>query len=128
MTDPVNIVLEAFAAVQRRDAEAFDALCHPELEIHWPASLRARRPAESWEEIWDPLQPTDHERRMSPRLIAASDHEVVVLWHQRGVREDGTRFDGEVLGLYEVRDEQFARAQMFYFDTAALLRFLEPTG
>ena len=37
---------------------------------------------------------------------------------------DGERFESEVLGLYEVREGKFARAQMFYFDTAALLEFL----
>jgi hypothetical protein len=30
-----------------------------------------------------------------------------------------------VLGLYGVRDGKLARAQMFYFDTAAALDFLE---
>jgi hypothetical protein len=29
-----------------------------------------------------------------------------------------------VLGLYEVRGGSFAWAQMFYFDTTAVLRFL----
>jgi hypothetical protein len=29
-----------------------------------------------------------------------------------------------VLGLYEVRAGKFARAQMFHFDTAAILDFL----
>jgi hypothetical protein len=29
-----------------------------------------------------------------------------------------------VVGLYEVRDGKFARAQMFHFDTAAILEFL----
>ena len=38
---------------------------------------------------------------------------------------DGERFESPVLGLYEVRDGKFARAQMFHFDTAAILRFLE---
>jgi hypothetical protein len=31
----------------------------------------------------------------------------------------------ETLGLYGVRDGKFARAQMFYFDTTAVLRFLQ---
>jgi hypothetical protein len=35
------------------------------------------------------------------------------------------RFDGEVLGVYGVRDGKFARAQMFYLDSAAVLRFLD---
>jgi hypothetical protein len=33
-----------------------------------------------------------------------------------------------VLGLYQIRDGKFARAQMFYFDTAAALRFLDEAG
>jgi hypothetical protein len=33
-----------------------------------------------------------------------------------------------VLGLYEVRDGMFARAQMFHFDTASVVRFLRQAG
>jgi ketosteroid isomerase-like protein len=62
---------------------------------------------------------------MDPRVIAESEDEVVVLWQQRGVSPSGDRFDGEVLGLYRVRDGKLARAQMFYFDTAAVAIFLE---
>jgi ketosteroid isomerase-like protein len=62
---------------------------------------------------------------MEPRIVAASEEEVVVLWHQRGVTPAGNRFDGEVLGLYHVRGGKLTRAQMFYFDTAALVSFLE---
>ena len=62
---------------------------------------------------------------MDPRVVAATDEEVVVLWRQRGLSPSGERFDGEVLGLYGVRDGKFARAQMFHFDSAALLRFLD---
>ena len=36
----------------------------------------------------------------------------------------GERFDGPVLALYTVRDVRLARAQMFYFDTPALVEFL----
>jgi ketosteroid isomerase-like protein len=61
---------------------------------------------------------------MDPRVVAATEREVVVLWRQRGVWPDGGRFDGEVLGLYEVRDDKLARAQMFYFDAVAIQRFL----
>jgi len=66
---------------------------------------------------------------MDPRLVAATDREVVVLYRQRGVRSGGERLDMETVGLYQVRDGKFARAQMFYFDTTAVLRFLgEPDG
>ena len=61
---------------------------------------------------------------MDPRVVAANENEVVVLWRQRGVSPLGDRFDGEVLGLYQIREAKLARAQMFYFDTAAVGDFL----
>ncbi len=39
-------------------------------------------------------------------------------------RPTGDRFDGPVLGLYQIRDGKLARAQMFYFDAAELAIFL----
>jgi ketosteroid isomerase-like protein len=124
-SEAADIVLDAFRAVEQRDHARLAALYHPEVEFHWPQSLVDSRPGCSWDELWDPLQPTERERAMSPRLIAVSDHEVVVLWRQRGLAPAGEQLDCEVLGLYEVRDHKFARAQMFYFDTAAVLRFLD---
>ena len=61
---------------------------------------------------------------MDPEVIAAADDRVVVQWHQRGRSPTGLGFDGQVLGLYQVREERLARAQMFYFDTDAVNRFL----
>ena len=116
-------MLDAFAAVAQRDGNRLEALYHPEVEFHWPPSLLARRPGQRWEQVWEP---THKERSMNPRVVAANDQEVVVLWRERGINTNGERFDGEVLGLYEVRDSKLARAQMFYFDTAAVLQFLEP--
>ena len=131
----IEIVLKTFAAVEQRDVQRLIDLYHPEVEFHWPLSLPyggtfRGREAESrhgvtWSEIWDPLQPTEAERRMDPRVVAANEEgEVVVLWHQRGVSPEGELFDGEVLGLYQVREGKFARAQMYYFDTAAVATFL----
>jgi ketosteroid isomerase-like protein len=125
--DSVAIVLEAFRAVEQRDEERLLELYHPDVEFHWPPSLpfgRSSPAAPSWSEVWDQLQPTEAERRMDPRVVAATEREVVVLWRQRGVRADGERFDGEALGLYEVREGKFARAQMFYFDAVAVQCFL----
>jgi ketosteroid isomerase-like protein len=87
-----------------------------------PESDGSRRP--SFEEIWDPLQPTEAERGLDPRVVAAEGDEVVVLWRQRGISSTGTRFECPVLGLYEVRQENLVRAQMFYFDTTATADFL----
>jgi NAD(P)H dehydrogenase (quinone) len=127
-----QIVLAAFRAVERRDPQRLLELYHPEVEFHWPPSLPyggsfrrgEERSGPGWQDVWEPLQPTPNERALSPRLVAATPDEVVVLWRQQGVSPTGTRFDGEVLGLYQIRDGKFARAQMFYFDTAAALQFL----
>ena len=35
-----------------------------------------------FDQIWDPLQPTWHKRLIDPRVVAGTDQEVVVLWHQ----------------------------------------------
>jgi uncharacterized protein len=130
--ESVRVVLETFRAIENRDVQRLLELYHPELEFHWPPSLpyggsfRANgAAAQGWSETWVPLQPTETEWRMDPRVIAATEAEVVVLWRQRGVAPSGERFDGEVLGLYEIRDGKLARAQMFYFDSAAVSRFLD---
>jgi ketosteroid isomerase-like protein len=122
----VQVVLEAFRAVEDRDERRLLELYHPEVEFHWPPSLPyGGAPGQGWAEAWDPLQPTAAERRMDPRVVTATEEEVVVLWRQRGLSPSGERFEGEVLGLYGVRDGKFARAQMFYFDSAAVMRFLD---
>src|SRR5262245_30860288 len=132
--DNADVMLKIFRAIERRDGEAFAALCHPDVALHWPAplpyggSFRAGaaegRQGPNWEETWGPLQPTDAERHMDPRVVAADNDEVVVLWRQRGLSPAGERFDGQVLGLYQLRDGKLARAQMFYFDPAGAARFL----
>ena len=43
---------------------------------------------------------------------------LAILYHQRGVSPKGERFDGEAIGLYDLREFKLARAQMFYFDEA----------
>jgi len=127
----INAILDIFSAIERRDVSRELELFQPDVELHWPPSLpyggiiRGLKPEHnSWGQTWIPLQPTDAERKMDPRVVAASDDEVVVLWHQRGLTTGGDRLDVEVLGLYQFRDAKLARAQMFYFDTAAVLNFL----
>ena len=135
-TTSTDIVMAAFAAVERRDERRLAELYHPQGRVPLAAVPvprwvlpRGRRPASQRQDRLrpglGPLQPTRRERRMDPRVVAATDKEVVVLWHQRGVRPDSQRLDMDTLGLYGVRDRMFARAQMFYFDTTAVLRFLQ---
>src|SRR5581483_50048 len=126
-----EMILRIFRVIEAREDAKMTELFQPDFEIHWPLSLPyggtfrglASRP-NGWNAIWDPLQPTEAERRMDPRVIAAHAEDVVVLWHQRGLSPKGARFDGEVLGKYTFRDGKLARAQMFYFDTAAVAKFL----
>lgn len=135
MTSPssVDVILAAFDAVEDHDDARLAELCHPDAEFHWPPNLpyggtvrgvRPGSPPAGWEAAWDPVQPTESERRLDPRVVAATDDEVVVLWHQRGLAPGGERFDSEVLGLYRVRRGKLARAQMFYFDPVAASAFL----
>jgi ketosteroid isomerase-like protein len=130
-----TVMLDVFSAIERRDGQRLAELCHPHVELSWPTALPyggttrgvVTEPP-SWIHTWAPLQPTEAERRMEPRVVAAQGDEVVVLWHQRGRSRRGEHFDGPVLALYTVHDRKLARAQMFYFDTAAVLEFLQRAG
>ena len=140
MGSDAEVVLEAFRAIEERDGERLMELYHDDVELHDPESLpyggvadgkpslleqMERAPESTWLGTWDPLQPTEAERRMDPRVIADEDGEVVVLYRQRALAPDGERFDSPVVGIYRVRDGKFARAEMFHFDTHAVNAFLE---
>ena len=132
MTD-VNIETmgRIFRAIEQRDQKSLAELFHLEVEFHWAPSLpygkNLRDPPNegtTWAQTWMPLQPTAAERSMDPRVVAANDDEVVVLWHQRGVTTAGDRIDVPVLGLYRLREGKLMRAEMFDFDGAGLVAFL----
>ncbi len=140
MDEKAKVVLDAIAAVEERDAEKLFGLYHDEIEFFDAPSLPyggAKRgkaalweqfeksPEQTWLGTWGPLQPTEAECRMDPRVVSVEGDEVVVLYRQRALSPSGERFDAPVLGLYEVRDGKFARAQMFHYDTDAILAFLE---
>jgi ketosteroid isomerase-like protein len=140
MDSSAELVLATIRAVEERDLDRLFELYHDDVEfVHAPSlpyggTVRGKeanrrqilaRPAESWSGTWTPLQPTAAERRMDPRVIAGNGVEVAVVYRQRAVSASGERLDAPVLGLYEVRDGKFARAQMFHFDTAAVVGFLE---
>jgi len=132
----VKVMRDIFGAIEQRDERRFLELVHPDCAMYWPPSLPyggtargMKQEGPTWSATWSPLQPTEAERQMEPRVVAASEDEVVVLWRQRGLTLAGDRCDEEVLGLYHVRGGKLARAQMFYFDTAAVVRFLaQATG
>jgi ketosteroid isomerase-like protein len=139
MDKSAEVVIEVFEAVESRDLEKLFDLFHEDVEFHearslpYGGSMRGKEalrkqletaPEETWLGTWGPLQPTEEERRMDPRVVATNGEEVVVSYRQRAVAPDGERIDKPVLGIYEVHDGKFARAQMFHFDTAAIVDFL----
>jgi uncharacterized protein len=120
-----GLLISVFTAIEQRNDQRFAELLHPNFEIHWPPSLPyGSSKGRTWSDTWEPLQPSERERRMDPRIVGVNKDEVVVFWRQRGLSLSGEQFDGEVLGLYQIRDGKLARAQMFYFDTAAVAAFL----
>lgn len=130
-------ILSVFDAIEQRapehaDPTAMREFFQEDIEFHWPpmlpyggtsrGSLVPSGP--TWQQTWDAFQPSEAERRMDPRVLAASEEEVVVLWRQRGLSRSGDRLDQPVIGLYRMKAGKVARAQMFYFDTAAVVSFL----
>jgi uncharacterized protein len=143
MPSNAEVVLATIRAVEARDRERLFALFHDDVELCDAASLpyggtvRGKAavreqlesaPETTWLGTWDRVQPTKAERRMDPRVVATAGEEVTVVYTQRAVGLDGERLECPVLGLYEVRDGKLARAQMFHYDTAAILAFLERAG
>jgi len=111
-----TVMREIFRAIERRDPQPLAELCHPDVESSWPAALPYggttrdfQTEGPTWIHTWAPLQPTEAERRMEPRVVGSNEDEVVVLWRQRGLSPSGQRFDGPVLALYTVRDGRLAR-------------------
>jgi ketosteroid isomerase-like protein len=129
----VDVVMQVFRSVEERNPQLALEVYHDDVEFHWPQPLpyagssyglkASLERGPGWAETWDPFQ-SEAERGLDARVIAASEDEVVVLWHQRGRESAGGRLDTPVLGLYQVRDGKLARAQMFYFDPLAAAEFL----
>jgi ketosteroid isomerase-like protein len=125
----IQIILEIFGAIEQRNAPRVFSLCDPTVEFLWPPSLPyAGGERGAWAATWVPLQPTEATRRMNPRVVGATEEEVVVLWQQRGVSPAGEGLETPVLGLYQVRHGKLARAQMFYFDSSGVNDFLARAG
>jgi ketosteroid isomerase-like protein len=130
----VETIRSLFWGVEERDLGAYIAAGHPEVMILEPGSLPyggeyrglegMRRHAAGWMRTWAALQPGD-ERKLDAAFIDAGD-DVVARWRLRARAPAGDEMlDMPMVGLYRLRDAKLVEAQMFYSDTAEVLRFLE---
>jgi ketosteroid isomerase-like protein len=133
----VETIRNLFRGVEERDLRTYLAAGHPEVVIREPGSLPyggeyhglegLRQHAAGWMRTWAPLQP-EEERKLDATLIDAGDH-VIARWRLRARAPFGDEMlDMPMVGIYELRDGKLVGAQMFYSDTAAVLRFLENAG
>jgi hypothetical protein len=88
----VDVDLQVFRAVEQRNTQLALEVYHRGLEFHWPPSLPyggssygleaslERRPG--WTGTWNAFQ-AEADRQLNPRVVAASEDAVVVLWRQR---------------------------------------------
>jgi ketosteroid isomerase-like protein len=122
-------------AIEERRNDRIAELYHPQIEFHWPPGLpysgdfKGAAVAEMNERFaatWMPLQSTEETRRMNPRVVATNDDgRVIVHYIWKGLDAAGRRFATETLADYQVRDGRLARAQMFYYDLAGMIAFLD---
>jgi hypothetical protein len=109
--DNAEVMLTIFRAIERRDGEGFKALtsrCIGRPRSPTAGAFRLVRPGRSRARIG--RRPGARYSRPTP-----SGRWIPVSWRLT---------DGQVLGLYQLRDGKLARAQMFYFDPAGAARFL----
>lgn len=131
----VKVVQSLFRGVEERDLEAYLSawdreivvVCEPD-SLPYGGKFRGsegvRRHAAAWLRTWSPLQPGD-ERKLGAAFVGAGD-DVVVRWRLRARAPDGERtLDMPMVSLYKVCDGKVKLAQMFYSDTAEMLRFLK---
>jgi ketosteroid isomerase-like protein len=131
-----EVILDLLSAIEERDLERILAMCHPELEFHWPTALPyggsskgfGESETPTWQDSWLPLQPTAAERSMDCRIIASHGDDVVALYHQRGRDRNGNVIDDQVIGLYTLEGGKLRRAQMFYYNLDAVVGFLATAG
>jgi uncharacterized protein len=132
----VELIRSLFGGVEERDLGTYLAAWHPEVVIREPGSLPyggeyrglegVRRHAAGFMQTWGALQPGD-ERKLNAIFIDAGDH-VIARWRLKARVPDGEgTLDMPMVGAYKLRDGKLVEAQMFYWDTAAVLRFLEST-
>lgn len=134
MTSNVDVVRRLFGAVEDRDLDRMLGCYGPDVEITESTALPyggvyrghdgARRHAAAFVAAWGAWQ-TPAEFPLDARFAEGDDGIVAVVFRHRAVdKERGRRLDEPEVAVYEVRDGQVMRSQMFHADPGALTRFL----
>jgi ketosteroid isomerase-like protein len=138
MSDEVDVVRRLFAAVEDRDLERMLACYADDVEIVeaevlpyggiWRGHEGAVAHAVGFLNSWAALQ-GPNEIRLDARFWGDGAETVCVLFRHRAADPvSEARFDAPEVSIYQVRDEQVVRSQMFHADSYAVVRFLRDVG
>jgi SnoaL-like domain len=136
-TSAEETVLAAINAVEARDLNRLAALYDPGIAFDWQPGLpysghyqggHIATMTERFASVWEPLQPTEEERRMDPSVLATAGDTVVAQYVTRGVDAAGRRFETPVLARYRARGGLLVDAQMYYWDLIGLQEFIRSAG
>jgi ketosteroid isomerase-like protein len=133
MSENVEIVRRLFKAVDDRDVEPMLEIYDPEVVIREAPSLPYGGEYHGHEGMvshglgylatWDPVQ-NSAEQPLEPEFFESGEH-VFVRWRQRARGPGGELLDLPALSRYRLRAGKVIESEMYQFDTAAILRFLD---
>ncbi len=124
-----------FQAVEKFDIAGVLAAYDPEIVIRDAASLPyggtyhglegAKQHVEGAAQTWNPFKPSSVERELDAIFLESGEY-VTVLWRLKGLDvKSGRKLDSPTVSVYKLRNGKIVESQMFYSDTAAIVRFLE---
>lgn len=124
-----------FKAVEEFNVAEVLATYAPEIVIRDSESLPyggtyhglegAKRHVEGAARTWNPFKPSSAERKLDAVFLDSGEY-VIVLWRLKGLEvSSGRMLDSPTVSVYKMRDGKIIESQMFYSDTATILKFLE---
>jgi uncharacterized protein len=135
MPSNIEVLQRLFRAVEERDLPTLLDCYDPDIEINESPSLPyggvyrghdgVRRHAAGFMRAWGAYQSTGLVA-LEPRFADLDAETVVAVFRHRARGADGSRrLDTPEIGLYTFRRGRVCRTQMFHFDPAELVRFLD---
>jgi ketosteroid isomerase-like protein len=134
MPSNIEVLQRLFRAVEERDLPTLLDCYDADVEINESPSLPyggvyrghdgVRRHAAGFMRAWGAYQ-TATMVAMEPRFADVDAETVVAVFRHRATDADARRLDTPEIGLYEFRRGKVCRTQMFHFDPAELVRFID---